>query len=54
MAQMTGFFRDRRGVALVDYGFVAMLVMLCSHLAARWGDTVSLPLRHLLLTVGVT
>ena len=53
MAQMTGFFRDRRGVALVDYGFVAALVMLCSQFATHWGGAVSVPLRHMLLTVGV-
>lgn len=46
MTIVTSFFRDRRGIAIADYGFAAALIVTASHLASRYGDAVSMALKH--------
>jgi len=46
MAMLTRFFRDRRGVAIVDYGFATALIVTAGDLAMRHGMAVSTALRQ--------
>ena len=48
MVKLTRFFRDKRGVAIVDYGFAAALVVAAGDLAMHHGMAVSMALRQVL------
>ena len=46
MTAMTGFFGDRRGIAAIDYAFVAMLAYAVRGLAMTYGGTAGAIIRH--------
>jgi hypothetical protein len=43
---MAGFFNDRRGIAAIDYLFVATLAYAVRDLAAIYGEAAGLIIRH--------
>lgn len=48
MVRMASFFGDRRGIAAIDYAFVAGLALTVRDLATNYGDVASRLIKHTL------
>ncbi len=48
MAKVTHFFNDRRGVAAIDYCFIAMLAFVVRDVANGYGDIAGSAIKHAL------